>query len=220
MLKNIEAVIFDLDGTLIDSMHVWDQVDIDFLKKRGMEVPNDLFSDLPSGDGLLPMAIYFKEKFKLNDKVEDIISEWNSMVLDFYSNLNLNKGAAEMISKLHQAKLKLAIGTSNSEVLTKAVLKHNKLEHFFSSIITGCRIERGKPYPDIYLQAAKELNVKAENCLVIEDTLHGVEAAKNAGMKVIAIYNDYSKKDREKLTKNAHAYVDDYSQMDFLLFSN
>lgn len=218
MLDNIEAIIFDLDGTLIDSMHVWDQVDIDFLKKRGKLVPDDLFSDLPSGDGLLPIAIYFKKKFDLPESTTEIISEWNSMVLDFYSTLDLIKGASQMLEKAQAFGLSLAIGTSNSAVLTEAVLNYNKITHKFKSIVTGCKIERGKPYPDIYLTVAKELNLHPKNCLVIEDTVHGVEAAKNAGMKVVAIYNDYSKNDQIILKQNADAYVRDYSELDSLLF--
>ncbi len=218
MLKDIKAVIFDLDGTLIDSMHVWDQVDIDFLKKRGMQVPIDLFLDLPSGDGLLPMAIYFKEKFNLPDSVEDIIAEWNSMVYDFYSSLSLIDGAEQLLQKLQDLGLRLGIGTSNSQVLTEATLQYNKIRENFQSVVTGCKINRGKPFPDIYLTVAKELNIAPKNCLVIEDTLHGVEAAKNAGMKVIAIFNDYSKIDKEKLILKADAFVNDYSELDSLLF--
>lgn len=218
MLKDIKAVIFDLDGTLIDSMHVWDQVDIDFLKKRGKQVPIDLFSDLPSGDGLLPMAIYFKEKFNLPDSVEDIIAEWNSMVYDFYSSLSLIDGAEQLLQKLQDLGLRLGIGTSNSQVLTEATLQYNRIRENFQSVVTGCKINRGKPFPDIYLTVAKELNIDPQNCLVIEDTLHGVEAAKNAGMKVIAIFNDYSKIDKEKLILKADAFVNDYSELDSLLF--
>ncbi len=218
MLEDIKAVIFDLDGTLIDSMHVWDQVDIDFLKKRGKEVPDDLFSDLPSGDGLLPMAIYFKDKFDLADSTEDIIAEWNSMVYDFYSTLGLIKGAEELLIKLINKGLRLGIGTSNSEVLTQATLQYNQIFNNFQSVVTGCKIQRGKPFPDIYLTVAQELDIAPQHCLVIEDTLHGVEAAKNAGMKVIAIYNDYSKKDKSLLMQNADAFVNNYSELDSLLF--
>ncbi len=218
MLEDIKAVIFDLDGTLIDSMHVWDQVDIDFLKKRGKEVPDDLFSDLPSGDGLLPMAIYFKDKFDLADSTEDIIAEWNSMVYDFYSTLGLIKGADELLIKLINKGLRLGIGTSNSEVLTQATLQYNQIFNNFQSVVTGCKIQRGKPFPDIYLTVAQELDIAPQHCLVIEDTLHGVEAAKNAGMKVIAIYNDYSKKDKSLLMQNADAFVNNYSELDSLLF--
>jgi len=218
MLDNIKAIIFDLDGTLIDSMHVWDQVDIDFLKKRGKEVPKDLFSDLPSGDGLLPMAFYFKKKFNLPEETDEIIAEWNSMVLDFYSSLSLIEGADQLLNKLLNKKFKLGIGTSNSEVLTEAVLKYNHIKDNFHSIVTGCKITRGKPFPDIYLTVAEELNIAPNNCLVLEDTLHGVEAAKNAGMRVIAIYNDYSKKEAALLKIKADAYVYNYSELDSLLF--
>ncbi|MBI9032011.1 HAD family phosphatase [bacterium] len=218
MLDNIKAVIFDLDGTLIDSMHVWDKVDIDFLQKRGKEVPEDLFSDLPSGDGLLPMAIYFKKKFDLPENTQTIIAEWNSMALDFYSSLDLIKGAENLLNKLLNKNIKLGIGTSNSEVLTEAVLKYNQIRDIFQSVVTGCSISRGKPFPDIYLTVASELDIPPENCLVVEDTVHGVEAAKNAGMKVIAIYNDYSKKDEEILKEKADAFIYNYSELDSLLF--
>jgi 16S rRNA pseudouridine516 synthase len=218
MLKDIKAVIFDLDGTLIDSMHVWDQVDIDFLQRRGKEVPEKLFSDLPSGDGLLSIAIYFKNKFDLPDTVEDIISEWNSMVFDFYSTLDLIDGAEQLLLKLKRMGLILGIGTSNSEVLTETVLKYNKIRDNFKSVVTGCKIKRGKPFPDIYLNVSREINILPENCLVIEDTIQGVKAAKNAGMKVIAIYNDYSKSDTEKLKKIADAFVYNYSELESLLF--
>jgi HAD superfamily hydrolase (TIGR01509 family) len=218
MLEDIKAVIFDLDGTLIDSMHVWDQVDIDFLKKRGKEVPADLFSHLPSGDGLRAIAVYFKERFNLSESIQDIIAEWNSMVLDFYSNLELIPGALDLLDKIEKSGKKLAIGTSNSQVLTQAVLDNNNITYRFLSIVTGCKINRGKPFPDIYLKVANELAVSPNQCLVVEDTIHGVEAAINAGMKVVAIYNDYSKNDSDRLKSKAHAFVNNYSELDTLLF--
>lgn len=218
MLKDIKAIIFDLDGTLIDSMHVWDQVDIDFLKKRGKEVPDGLFSDLPSGDGLLAIAVYFKKKFNLPESTEAIISEWNSMVYDFYSSLDLIEGAKELLIKLAKKGFSLGVGTSNSQVLTETVLEYNQIRNMFKSVVTGCKMQRGKPFPDIYLSVSQSLDVSPENCLVLEDTLHGVQAAKNAGMKVIAIYNDYSKVDFEQLKQTADNYVYNYSELDSLLF--
>ena len=218
MLDNIKAFIFDLDGTLIDSMHVWDQVDIDFLQRRGKKVPKDLFSNLPAGDGLLAIAIYFKQRFNLPDDVDDILDEWNSMVLDFYSSLDLIDGAEQLLQKLARRGLKLGIGTSNSEVLTEAVINYNNIRDNFQSVVTGCKIKRGKPFPDIYLTVAKELDIAPQHCLVLEDTIHGVQAAKNAGMKVIAIYNDYSKGDQVILKQKADAFVYNYAELDSLLF--
>ena len=140
------------------------------------------------------------------------------MVYEFYSSLSLIDGAEQLLQKLQDLGLRLGIGTSNSQVLTEATLQYNKIRENFQSVVTGCKINRGKPFPDIYLTVAKELNIDPQNCLVIEDTLHGVEAAKNAGMKVIAIFNDYSKIDKEKLILKADAFVNDYSELDSLLF--
>lgn len=218
MFKQKKAIIFDLDGTLVDSMHVWDKVDTDFLAKRGHAVPDDLFCNLPSGDGLLPIAHYFKERFSLTEDVDAILAEWESMLIGFYSQVKLIEGAYETLGKLLNSNKILGMGTSNSEVLAEAVLANNKIKDYFSSIVTGCKVERGKPFPDIYLTVAKELGVKPHECLVIEDTTHGVEAAKNAGMSVIAIYNDFSKKDEEALKQKSDRFVKDYNELDSLLF--
>lgn len=218
MFKQKKAIIFDLDGTLVDSMHVWEKVDIDFLEKRGHSVPADLFSNLPQGDGLLSIAKYFKARFSLPDDVDSILDEWNSMLLDFYSQVTLINGAYELLGKLKNSHKILGMGTSNSEVLAQAVLLNNKIKDYFSSVVTGCKLERGKPFPDIYLTVAKELGVNPQDCVVIEDTTHGVEAAKNAGMSVIAIYNDFSKSDVPLLKQKADRFVHDYNELDSLLF--
>ena len=214
----IESIIFDLDGTLINSMHVWEQVDIDFLAKRGLKVPTDLFANMPSGDGYTAMARYFKEKFKLPETVEMITQEWDSMVYDFYRTLGLREGAFELIDKLHKNSIKLGIGTSNSDALTNVVLEKNDLLKYMAAITTGSNIDRGKPFPDIYLNVADKIAVDPTKCIVIEDTLHGIQAAKNAGMTAIAIYNDYSKKHEQALKESADYFVYDFFQLDSLLF--
>ncbi len=218
-INKFNSVIFDLDGTLIDSMHVWEQVDIDFLGKRGLQVPDDLFKDMPAGDGYVAIAKYFKDKFALSETVEQITDEWDSMVYDFYKNIELRSGALDLIEKLHRSGIVLGIGTSNSTKLTSVVLANHKLYSFFKEVTTGSEVDRGKPFPDIYLKVSSKLNTNPEDTLVIEDTLHGVEAAKNAGMTAIAIYNDYSKKDELKLKELADYFVYNYEELDSLLFA-
>lgn len=201
---NLDAVIFDLDGTLIDSMGVWLEVDEEYLGKRGIEAPNDLFDDIESGNSFVEVAEYFKEKFDLPDSLETIMQEWTEMVGWHYENdIPLKKGALDFLEFLQANNIKLGIGTSNSEFLARKVLKANRVEHKFKSITAGCKDIKGKPHPDIFLSVAADLGVKPENCLVIEDVLVGVLAAKNAGMKVFAIRDDHSKNWWEQITSEA-----------------
>ena len=203
-----KAVIFDLDGTLIDSMKVWTQVDYEFLERRSIDVPKDLFKDMEGGNNFVEVAEYFKKKFTLPDSIEDIMNEWTEMVSEHYQkDVKLKPGVLEFLELLKENKIKMGIGTSNNQFLTESVLLANNISDYFDSIVVGKNEIRGKPFPDIFLKVASELGVEPENCLVIEDVLAGVQAAKNAEMEVWGIYEDFSKNETEIIREIADFYA-------------
>ncbi len=198
----LEAVIFDLDGTLIDSMGVWIEVDKEYLGKRGIPVPDDLFQDMEHGDSFIEVAKYFKQKFNLPDSIDIIMKEWTGMVVYHYENdIPLKFGARELLNFLKTHNIKIGVGTSNSKFLAQTVLKANNVIQFFDCIIAGCEDIKGKPYPDIFLKVASGLGIKPENCLVIEDVFVGIQAAKNARMTVFSIEDEHTKPEWEKIKK-------------------
>jgi len=213
-MNKIRGVIFDLDGTLIDSMSVWTQVDEEYLSKRNIDVPDNLFLDIEEGNSFIEVARYFKQKFSLAESIEEIIDEWTYLVVDHYQNsIKLKPGVNEFLQILKELDIKIGIGTSNTLFLTTKVLKSNGIFDFFDSIVTGCRDIKGKPYPDIFLKVAEELNVNPENCLVCEDVLAGIQAGKNAGMHVVAVYDSYSEPDKKAIGKLADFYGSDFFQV-------
>lgn len=210
MLKDIKAVIFDLDGTLVDSMWIWKQVDIDYLEKHGHPLPQDLQKDI-EGMSFTETANYFKNRFNIKDSVEDIKAEWNAMALDLYTNkIQLKPYVWEMLEKFKAMGLPMGIGTSNSPELAGAVVKARGIDGFIEVVRTSCQVEKGKPAPDIFLKVAEDLNVAPEHCLVFEDTHAGVLAGKRAGMKVIAIYDDLSAEFRSEIEADADQYLESY----------
>ncbi len=207
----IEAVIFDLDGTLIDSMGVWVEVDKEYLGKRGIPVPDDLFQDMEHGDSFIEVAKYFKRKFNLSDSIDEIMKEWTDMVKWHYENdIYLKPGAKELLEYLYAKNIKIGLGTSNSKYLAQTVLKSNNILKYFDVIVTGCQNIKGKPFPDIYLKVATALNVNPSNCIVIEDVYVGVKAAKNAGMTVFSIEDEHTKPEWEKIKKITDFYGKDF----------
>ncbi len=214
MSKKFAAVIFDLDGTLIDSMGIWRQVDTDFLEKRGLAVPDDLFYNLPQGNSFIQTAQYFKDRFQLSDSVETIMAEWTQMVENHYRHdTPLKEGAAELIEWLSEQGIKIGMGTSNSYQLAEAALTQHNLLHHFITVVSGCMNLRGKPFPDIYLRTAGNMAVNPEECIVIEDTLSGIRAAKAGGMYAIALYDDDSKSDWKEISQTADFAFYSYRQI-------
>ena len=151
MLNNMEAAIFDLDGTLIDSMWIWNKIDHDFLNTRKIIVPDDLSYSI-SHLTFIDAAHFFKNTFNLPESVESIMNEWDEMsYLHYSNNIKLKKGAYDYLIKLKKLGLKIALATSNSRRLLEAVLKNNNVYDLFDAITTSDEAKRGKGSPDIYL---------------------------------------------------------------------
>lgn len=149
MLENKKSVIFDLDGTLVDSMWIWREIDIRFLGKYGLQVPEGL-NDALEGYSFHETAVYFKEHFDLPLNTEEIMETWNQMAADIYIHeIPLKKGVREFITLLQEKNMKLGIATSNSRELTKACLESKGILNAFDYICTSDEVPRGKPEPDV-----------------------------------------------------------------------
>lgn len=210
MLTNIKAAIFDLDGTLINSMSLWDQIDIDYLTSKNIPVPSDLNDEI-SHLSFNQVAVYFKERFKLEDSLDDIKNTWNAMAYNHYSSdITLKDGVIEFLDFLKKSNIKIGLATSNSTELLEASLKFNKIYDYFDAITITDEVSIGKHEPDVYLLAAKKLNVKPEECIVFEDILPAVKGAKKAGMKVIAVEDECSVLDKDEIIRNSDGFINDF----------
>ena len=169
MLNNIKAVLFDLDGTLVESMSMWGDIDVDYLKKFHIPVPEGLQKAI-EGLSMYQTAVYFKENFAIEDSLEDIMDEWNRMAYKKYTTeIPLKPGVRAFLDVLKSKNIPCGIATSNSRILTEAILKSHQVENYFSVMVTGDEITNGKPDPEVYLEAARKLGVSPEHCLVFED---------------------------------------------------
>lgn len=213
MFNNIEAVIFDLDGTLLDSMQLWKDIDIEFLGKRNLTPPID-FSRRIEGMSFHETAICFKDHFALTESVDEIKDIWYHMAFDKYKNeIGLKQGALEFILKLKENNIKIGIATSNSRELAHTSLSSLNITHLFDAIITGNDIENGKPSPDIYLKAAESMQVSPEKCLIFEDIPNGIQAGINANMRTCAIYDDFSAHLTAIKKELADYYIEKYEEL-------
>ena len=212
-MDSIKAAIFDLDGTLVDSMWVWHQIDIDFLSNKGHAVPNNLNEEI-THLSFQQTAEYFKNKFLLDDSIEDIMKAWNDMAHYHYSTtIKLKDSALDFILKLKSLGIKIGLATSNSTLLLEATLKNNDILHLFDAITVTDEVNKSKSYPDVYLLAANKLNVSPSECMVFEDIVAAVKGAKLAGMKVTAIYDEASKNQEVLLKQMCDNYIYSYKEL-------
>ena len=213
MLQNKKAVIFDLDGTLVDSMWMWKAIDIEYLGKFGIELPETLQKDI-EGMSFSETAVYFKETFQIPDSLETIKADWNRMAYEKYTKeVSLKKGVKEFLDYCKAHDIKLGIATSNSRELVDATLKALNIRDFFDCVMTACEVAKGKPAPDIYLAVADKFEVSPEECIVFEDIEMGILAGKSAGMTVYAVEDEFSMDQMEIKKKLADYYIRDYYEL-------
>ncbi len=213
MLNQIKAVIFDLDGTLVDSMGLWRDIDIAFLGERGIAYEDSLQEKI-EGMSFTETAVFCKEYYKLEESVEELKSIWNQMAREKYRyEIQAKPGVLRFLDNLKQKGIKMGIATSNSEELISAVNEAYHFDEYMTCIVTSCSVKKGKPAPDVYLEAARQLGVEPGECLVFEDIVKGIEAGKNAGMKVCAVEDDFSAHQKEKKMELSDYYIETYDDI-------
>jgi HAD superfamily hydrolase (TIGR01509 family) len=187
MPQSFRAVIFDLDGVLADSEPWWNEIDAKLLAQYGVTYRGEYHRNVLGVSYRLAVEFYKKE-FDLSVPTEEMMRQRAKIAMDFFANrVGLFLSAKRVLEELRQMNLRLAVATSSVAASARPFLERHNLTAFFDVIVTGDEIERGKPQPDIYLRAAEKLGVAAAACLVIEDALAGVAAAKAANMRVAAI---------------------------------
>jgi HAD superfamily hydrolase (TIGR01509 family) len=184
----IDAVVFDLDGVLIDSEHVWDEARRALAAERGGRW-NDRASRDMMGMSSLEWSRYMHEVIGLQESPEEISAEVVRRLQAIYrEQLPLLPGAVEAVDRL-AARWPLAVASSSNRELIDLVLELSGLESHFRVTVSSEEVARGKPAPDVYLEAARRLGVEPGRCAAIEDSENGIRSAKAAGMCVLAIPN-------------------------------
>ncbi len=210
----VKGVLFDLDGTLIDSLGVWQEVDIAYLKKRGIDsFPEGMFLHL-SHMGFEGSCKYIIDYFGLDTTVGEMGDEILSMVrYEYANNLKLRPGAKEFISQLRGKGIRTAIVTANLKSLCESVLDANKVLDQMDFVVSVNEVTKDKSGPEVYLHGAKRLGLTPSEIVVFEDILTGIRSAKKAGFITIGVYDKNSEKDMAEIKAESHLYVEDFREL-------
>jgi HAD superfamily hydrolase (TIGR01509 family) len=184
----IEAVVFDLDGLLIETEEVWDEVRGRFVRERGGRYDAEVQRAM-MGMSSPEWSRYLHEEAGVADEPAEIGDEVVGRMLDAYrAHLPLIEGAVEAVERI-AARWPLALASSSNRPLIDAALDASGLARFFAATVSSEEVARGKPAPDVYLEAARRLDVQAQRCAAVEDSHSGIRSAKAAGMRVVAVPN-------------------------------
>lgn len=213
MLSNKKAVIFDLDGTLIHSMWVWRELDKEYAAIHNLK-PNKDFYKKMEGMSFSEVAKHYVDTFDFGPSVEEVMEDWLKMITHkFKHEVPIKPFVKEMLNHCKEAGLKMGIATSCARDLVLTVLESHGIEEYFDTIVTSCEAGAGKPAPDVYLKAAKELEVDPKDCMVFEDVPNGVRAGKSAGMTACAVEDIENEQLRDELKMLGDFYITSYEDV-------
>lgn len=212
-MLDFKAAIFDLDGTLLDSMWVWEKIDIDFLTKRHLPVPENYTEEITSMS-FKEAAEYTIVLFNLEESVEEIIEEWNQMAINEYSHhVRLKPHAKEYLCFLKEYGIRLGVATALPKLLYESVLRNNRVYELFDAFTSIDEVKRGKKGPDIYLLAAKKLSIHPSDCIGFEDVLSGIKGIIAAGMQAYGVYDKYSAHEQTRIRELCKGFIYDFAEM-------
>ena len=193
-----DAVVFDLDGVLLDSEQVWDEVREQLVRERGARWHESAQREM-MGMSSVEWSRYMHDELRVPDPPDAISAEVvRRMEQRYRTQVPLIDGAREAVERL-AARWPLGLASSSNREVIDLVLQLSRLAQFFRVTVSSEEVSRGKPAPDVYLEAARRLEVPPEGCVAIEDSENGVRSAKAAGMRVVAIPNPHYRPGDEAL---------------------
>lgn len=207
------GAIFDVDGTLLDSMGVWYGVTENYFRLNGKVLDPQtgvLFQNMTLSDS----TSYMHDALGFSDKPEQILGDLERMIaVEYEQNIPLKPHADEYIRALHKNGVRLAVATSGYAHLWRSAFDRLGILKYFNTAAFSSEVGVDKSNPDVYLLAAKRLGVAPQECTVYEDILSGIIGAKKAGMKTVGVYDESNENDTEEIIKHADIYVKDYSEL-------
>lgn len=208
----IEGAIFDLDGTLLDSMAIWDHLAEDYLLRRKIN-PKENLSKKFKEMSLYQAASYYQSHYGITDSIDEIIHDVTKMIEEFYLHQALPKaGIADFLAELQNRGVKMCVTTCNDRNLALTSLTHLGLLSFFKEILTCNDGEYSKDEPHIFYAAQTLLETPTKTTWVFEDAFHAVKTAKTAGFPVVAVY-DKSESEQEKVRETADLVIHSFAEM-------
>ncbi len=209
-----DAVIFDMDGTIMDSLDVWEKIDHAFLEgRRGIKVPDDYVQTI-AAMSFSEIAEYTKKRFNLPDTPQELMAEWTEMAeYEYTHNIPAKNGVKEYIEKLRVMGKRIALCTSSPRHFFEGALKNNGIYHLFDSFTNTCEAGEGKNSTKVYLLAAQKAEAVPERCIVFEDVLSAAATAKKAGMSVCGVYDERGKYYKEEMQRLCNYYIDSFEEL-------
>ena len=199
----MRAVIFDKDGVLIETFDSYLQAYIKILSKIGIKiVENDIAKRYGmKGPEIIKQIVQEKGKNITDEQIQELTREKDRLYKKFSEkNMRLLPGVKELLIYLEKKNYKIGIASSSTKELIEHMMKVTKIENYVDAIVDGFEVKFSKPDPEIFLKCAEKLEVGPENCIVIEDSIHGINAAKRAGMKTVAVTTGQTtRKELEKM---------------------
>ena len=210
----LKGAIFDLDGTLVDSMFIWDTFGEDYLKSFGIE-PKENLAEVFKTFTLEQAAEYYRNHYDIKLSVKEITEGINNMVSEIYrTKVVLKPGIDDFLKRLRSAGVKMCVATVTEKTVAKEVLKRLKIDEYFSEIFTCAEVGFSKENPEIYRQALKHLGTEKNETIVFEDVFHALKTAKDDGFKVAAVYDSHES-EQEKMKAISDCYISDFETFCF-----
>ncbi len=209
----MRGFIFDLDGTLLDSMPSWGRQLDDLLMGKGITPPSDLL-DRTKTLGLEMATGMVLEEFGLTDDPAVVFQKFQTNMEQLYcSSIPLKPGVRQFLDAMLKKGVPMAVATATSRALVEKVLDHHQLTDYFQSITTVAEVGIGKHDPKIFLVAADKLSMPPQQCVVFEDSLKAVRSANYAGFDTVAIFEESNLSEQHALTEEATKYIHDFREL-------